>query len=1013
MTSRSWLVFKAQILTWAILAPVLLLASEGPGQFRLVRDVNSQGVVPPGALTVAGSLLFFTAGSPQDECVLWATDGTEEGTYIVTDRSDPPRSPTNPSSLIDVDGTLFFNADGGLWKSDGTPSGTYVVKDVDATGRRNLNGILYFGGPGISGSKALWVSDGTPEGTLPFVDSISRPDLEASYSGGDLAVASFAGKTVFRAADTAHGAELWVTDGTAEGTGLIADILSGPEGSRPFDFTEFAGRLFFVASNEEDCRGLWETDGISSVRLVATLACCCPRIRGVAIELLFIDNESTLFVSDGTPEGTLPFGELIGRGDVDWSLPDYSTPPVQLHGRVFLIGEDDEHGRELWVSDGTTGGTYLVRDIMPGPLPSDPSILALALAGERVFFFAEDDVNGRELWVSDGTTDGTNLVVDLFAGEASSGSYGPVASSPWFPDGVFFVADGGSGPQLWASDGSPDGTYRIREFESTKTGGSLPSGYVRSGDKLYFAANGLASGRGLWVTDGTESGTYPLSAAILNLDFFPVGVLLGEILAFPKPIVQGHSDWALWRTDGTIEGTSEIASGLPRLDSSLVRANDHVFALCDGGLLFTDGSVQGTVLIELPAFMGLGVAGEAEPVFAAGEIFYFTPVMSDDVAHGFWRSDGTTEGTYSLPVEISSKTAVLGEWLYFGGYSNEEGSGLYRTDGTAEGTSLVRSLSTGYLNALSRVTDAVYFVIGEWDEGAGLWRSDGTSSGTLQVHAGAISNFLRVGQGLFFLQETSLWHSNGTSTGTNLVGAFDGGAELVGEMGNRLLFTTPSETACKLWISDGTQRGTAMIAELPSSQLEPLQATPDYSFFVTCASPFEFPCASRQLWVTDGTSEGTHPVSPDVNGQTYPVGFVAHYGRPGVWYNYDSTIFEGELFIAADDGVHGSELMAVPVPEIVPIPFSRGDVNVSGAVDIADAIFVLQYLFASGPEPRCLDAVDTNDDGALDMADGIYILQNLFASGPIIPPPYPACGLDPTVDALGCVEYGHCAAHDR
>jgi hypothetical protein len=88
--------------------------------------------------------------------------------------------------------------------------------------------------------------------------------------------------------------------------------------------------------------------------------------------------------------------------------------------------------------------------------------------------------------------------------------------------------------------------------------------------------------------------------------------------------------------------------------------------------------------------------------------------------------------------------------------------------------------------------------------------------------------------------------------------------------------------------------------------------------------------------------------------------------------------------------------------------FSRGDSNSDNDLDLADAIFTLSYLFAKGPAPSCLDSADANDDGAVDLADGVYILQNLFANGPAIPAPYPDCGVDTTVDELGCLEYSGC-----
>jgi len=81
-------------------------------------------------------------------------------------------------------------------------------------------------------------------------------------------------------------------------------------------------------------------------------------------------------------------------------------------------------------------------------------------------------------------------------------------------------------------------------------------------------------------------------------------------------------------------------------------------------------------------------------------------------------------------------------------------------------------------------------------------------------------------------------------------------------------------------------------------------------------------------------------------------------------------------------------------------PFLRGDGNSDGRLDIADGIFIFNYLFLQGPEPDCLDAADANDDGAVDGSDGIYIINYQFLDGPPPPPPFPETGLDPTEDDL-------------
>ncbi len=73
------------------------------------------------------------------------------------------------------------------------------------------------------------------------------------------------------------------------------------------------------------------------------------------------------------------------------------------------------------------------------------------------------------------------------------------------------------------------------------------------------------------------------------------------------------------------------------------------------------------------------------------------------------------------------------------------------------------------------------------------------------------------------------------------------------------------------------------------------------------------------------------------------------------------------------------ELAAVPVE---PCDCLGGDTNGDGAIDVADPIALLAYLFdgASAPEP--LAAGDANGDGGLDLADAIYTLAYLFTDGP-------------------------------
>jgi hypothetical protein len=82
--------------------------------------------------------------------------------------------------------------------------------------------------------------------------------------------------------------------------------------------------------------------------------------------------------------------------------------------------------------------------------------------------------------------------------------------------------------------------------------------------------------------------------------------------------------------------------------------------------------------------------------------------------------------------------------------------------------------------------------------------------------------------------------------------------------------------------------------------------------------------------------------------------------------------------------------------------FIRGEANDDGAINITDAVFILQYLFQGTRAPSCLDAADTDDSGAVDITDGVYLLWYLFQGGRAPPSPHPSPGMDPTTDGFDC-----------
>jgi hypothetical protein len=92
----------------------------------------------------------------------------------------------------------------------------------------------------------------------------------------------------------------------------------------------------------------------------------------------------------------------------------------------------------------------------------------------------------------------------------------------------------------------------------------------------------------------------------------------------------------------------------------------------------------------------------------------------------------------------------------------------------------------------------------------------------------------------------------------------------------------------------------------------------------------------------------------------------------------------------------------------LPRTHRRGECNDIGAIDLADAIYLLNYIFEGAAAPHCLDACDMNDDGHVNLADTVFILVALYEGGAPPAAPYLVCGVDEGADAVTCEVYAGC-----
>lgn len=258
-------------------------------------------------------------------------------------------------------------------------------------------------------------------------------------------------KAYFAATDAEHGEELWVTDGTKEGTHMVKDIVEGTGGSNPSWMGRLNDKCLFSAYTDDAGQELWVTDGTEEG---TKMICDCysvgdgdpksfMQMNEKQAYFIAIDDESAeydpdggaqywVWVTDGTEEGTHRVSDKI---KVDFPGKEYTNQMgyacVRVGRRVFFKGDDvDGHyGTELCVTDGTEAGTYLVKDInyeanqdKGDGYTRDSAIDQFVNYNNKLCHLkAWTPEYGNERWASDGTEEGTYQIWDSRTGKEANG----------------------------------------------------------------------------------------------------------------------------------------------------------------------------------------------------------------------------------------------------------------------------------------------------------------------------------------------------------------------------------------------------------------------------------------------------------------------------------------------------------------------------------------------------------------------------------------------------------------
>lgn len=787
-------------------------------------------------LTVAGDFLYFTSG---DGGRLWRSDGTAGGTVSLDSVGSVGGGlPSSFAELTVMNGVLYFQGGSQLWRTDWTSGGTRTVKNIASSSSGNgprrltvVGNTLYFVADTLDAGSELWKTDGTESGTVMVKDIVPGATGGLVTSTVTTQLVGAGGLVFFAAGTPESGAEIWRSDGTEAGTILLKDIEPGKYSSYPLGLTAAGNQMFFIAENAASGAELWR--------------------------------------SDGTPSGTVMQRELFaGSESGTVQLPGREDLPAAMGGVVYFSGRTPANGREFWRTDGTSAGTFMLKNIAPEPVDggtrsSNPrNFLTL---GSRVFFEAADAVTSQasELWVTDGTVAGTVPVRTLLGGVAvTPGAYliSPRETTGLLGDDLLFAGSTlTDGNELWKVNLKTGGASHVKSFQGANSLDAPSLGQlIAVGETIYFRANRAAEGMELWRTNGLGAppvlvqDVLPGTASGSPSNLTPAGK--GNELYFTARLTPEGT--GLFKTDGTASSTALLKSypeqgGTPAPNSLLMLGNRLLFTAttaADGTEVWTsDGTADGTIMVR-DINPGSAGSGPGTLALAGGAVWFGAYAGTPEPEPGLWRTDGTAAGTVRLrpfAKKVNPNPAALtaiGNRLYFSAVTDTAGRELWRSDGLASNTVMVKDIATGVNDGLpagrglTALGNSVYFwAFQEGAEGGdNLWKSDGTSAGTVRVWTSSASGYpadtdypppVRCGNLLFMLMGTQatgaeLWKSDGTTGGTGLVrdifpGPASSGIAMLGQKDGILYFAATDDThGRELWRSDGTEAGTFIVEDL-------------------------------------------------------------------------------------------------------------------------------------------------------------------------------------------------------
>jgi ELWxxDGT repeat protein len=338
-------------------------------------------------ITAVLAVTMFAASAQQfNKVEVNPLQGTEQ--FLWSDSSKRVYGAGELSASVEMNGLLYFVAQDSyyndeLWVTDGTQQGTHLVKEINPYGGAGISGLhkvgnhLVFSATTDSGdvwatkTYDLYVSDGTAQGTFMLAD---LNEWSGDFLTGSRVI-SFNNKFVF--CSSSH---VMVTDGTISGTNQLSPITQYAQG---FGYCEMNGKVYF-AINQNNSIEIWSTDGSAPGTMMAMNLTSSNAAIQYASEMKAYNGKlyivgapvgqgNDLYTYDGNPNGTVSKVTLASGGN------SYPSQLSLYNNRLWFIASNMSHTN-----------LYVVNtDNQVFPVPTAETIDVygeLAFGNNRVYF---------------------------------------------------------------------------------------------------------------------------------------------------------------------------------------------------------------------------------------------------------------------------------------------------------------------------------------------------------------------------------------------------------------------------------------------------------------------------------------------------------------------------------------------------------------------------------------------------------------------------------------------------